>query len=192
MMTKPMFLAALVVGLVVAEGALGAIAEGEEEAGAPTGLIIKPLELPPGSTGGNEINNCPRNASSVMASADQESREALHRMATSCFRERKATLAVALLTQVIRKDPADAVAYLNRGSGQAALGEVALALADFTTAISLQPELADAWFNRGTTFMRVRLLKNAVDDFTQVIRLNPGFARAYCNRGSANVQLGHY
>jgi hypothetical protein len=47
---------------------------------------------------------------------------------------------------LIKSDPADAVAYLNRGSALASAAEVALAISDFGVAINLKPDLVEAWY----------------------------------------------
>ena len=47
---------------------------------------------------------------------DAEQREAFLLQAKACMRERKPLRAVALLSQIIKSDPTDAGAYLNRGS----------------------------------------------------------------------------
>ena len=82
----------------------------------------------------------------------KEQRQALYEQARACVKEGKPQQAVALLSQIIKSDPTSAAAYLNRGSAQAAAGEMALALGDFSVAINLDPNLVEAWYNRGTTF----------------------------------------
>jgi tetratricopeptide (TPR) repeat protein len=124
--------------------------------------------------------------------SEKEQRQVLYQQAKACVNGGKPLQAVALLSRVIKSDPTDAVAYLNRGSAQAAAGEVALALSDFSVAINLDPNLVEAWYNRGTTFTHIRRFESAIADFTEAIRLKPDLALAYCNRGLANVQLGRY
>ena len=136
---------------------------------------------------------CPNSPLSSEASGtDKEQMELLAKQATTCVREGKLALAVALLSEIIRRAPTDADAYLNRGSAQATAGEVALALSDYTTAITLKPDMVEAWYDRGTTFTHLRRYERAIADFSEAIRLKPDFALAYCNRGLANVQLGRY
>ncbi|MGB0058059.1 MAG: tetratricopeptide repeat protein, partial [Methyloceanibacter sp.] len=88
--------------------------------------------------------------------SDKEQRQALYQQARVCVKEGKPLQAVALLSQIIKSDPTSASAYLNRGSAQASVGEVALALGDFSAAINLDPKLVEAWYNRGTTFTHIR------------------------------------
>src|SRR6476620_11630897 len=71
--------------------------------------------------------------------SDKAQRQALYQQAKACVNGGKPLQAVALISQIIKSDPTDAVAYLNRGSAQAAAGEMALALGDFSVAIKLDP-----------------------------------------------------
>jgi len=136
---------------------------------------------------------CPTSpVSSEASSTDKEQLKLLSNQATACVRERKPAQAVALLSEIIRRNPTDAAAYLNRGSAQATTGEVQLALSDYSTALRLQPDLVEAWYDRGTTLTHIRRYEQAIADFTEAIRLKPDFALAYCNRGLANFQLGRY
>ena len=137
--------------------------------------------------------SCPSSPlASEGSSTDKEQLDLIVKQATTCVREKKPTRAVVLLTEVIRRSPTNAAAYLNRGSAQASAGEVALALSDYNTALHLQPDLVEGWYNRGTTFTHLRRYENAIADFTEAIRLKPDFALAYCNRGLANFQLGRF
>jgi tetratricopeptide (TPR) repeat protein len=122
----------------------------------------------------------------------QEQRDLLLRQATECMRQGKRAQALVLTTEVIKSNPIDAEAYMNRGSVQTSLGEVELAISDFTTAIRLDPKLAPAWYNRGTTLAHVGRYDSAIADFTEAMRLQPDFPLAYCNRGLAKTELGRY
>jgi tetratricopeptide (TPR) repeat protein len=121
-----------------------------------------------------------------------EQRDLLMRQVAECMRQGKRAQAMALITEVIKSNPTDAEAYMNRGSVQTSLGEVELAISDFTTAIRLDPNLAPAWYNRGTTLAHVGRYESAIADFTEAMRLQPDFPLAYCNRGLAKTELGRY
>jgi tetratricopeptide (TPR) repeat protein len=121
-----------------------------------------------------------------------EQRNLLMRQVTECMRQGKRAQAMALITEVIKSNPTDAEAYMNRGSAQTSLGEVELAISDFRTAIRLDPNLAPAWYNRGTTFAHVGRYESAIADFTEAMRLQLDFPLAYCNRGLAKTELGRY
>ncbi|MGB2933173.1 MAG: tetratricopeptide repeat protein, partial [Methyloceanibacter sp.] len=107
-----------------------------------------------------------------------EQTAALFAQAKECVRAGKPQRAVALFSQIIRSDPTDATAYLNRGSALARSGEVALAISDFGVAIGLKPDLVEAWYDRGTTFTHMRRFEAAIADFTEAVRLKPDFALA--------------
>ena len=72
---------------------------------------------------------------------DKEQADALMKQATVCAREQQPGRAVAILTQIIKNDPTNAGAYLNRGSAQATLGEIGFALSDYSTALRLAPDM---------------------------------------------------
>jgi tetratricopeptide (TPR) repeat protein len=123
---------------------------------------------------------------------DTEQRGLLFKQAIACVRERKSRRAITLLSALIKADPKDATAYLNRGTVQATLGEAALAMSDLDAAIRLAPDAVEAWYDRGTVLMHMRRYERAVADFTEAIRLKPDLALAHCNRGLSNFQSGRY
>jgi tetratricopeptide (TPR) repeat protein len=96
------------------------------------------------------------------------------------------------LSNLIKADPQDATAYLNRGTVQATIGEAGLAMSDLDTAIRLAPSATEAWYDRGTILMHMHRYERAVADFTEAIRLKPDLALAHCNRGFSKYQLGRY
>jgi tetratricopeptide (TPR) repeat protein len=118
--------------------------------------------------------------------------DAMLAQATACMREKKPGQAAAILTQIIKSDPRNAAAYMNRGSVQTVLGEIAFALDDYSTALRLAPGMVEAWYNRGTTYTHMRQFEAAISDFTEAIRQKPDFALAYCNRALSEVELGRY
>src|SRR5262245_48507816 len=63
-------------------------------------------------------------------------------LAKACMREGKPLRAAALLSQIIKSNPTDAGAYINRGDAQANAGELGLAISDFSVAIRLDPDIA--------------------------------------------------
>src|SRR6476620_4302811 len=104
--------------------------------------------------------SCPESGMPIETlGSDKVQRQALYQQAKACVNGGKPLQAVALISQIIKSDPTDAVAYLNRGSAQAAAGEMALALGDFSVAINLDPNLVEAWYNRGTTFTHIAASK---------------------------------
>ena len=71
---------------------------------------------------------------------DADQREAFLLQAKACMRERKPLRAVALLSQIIKSDPTDVVAYVSRGSANASAGELGNAISDFSVAIRLDSD----------------------------------------------------
>jgi tetratricopeptide (TPR) repeat protein len=128
----------------------------------------------------------------VVNATAKEQVDAMLQQATACVRDKKPGQAVAILTQIIKNDPTNATAYLNRGSAQATLGELSFAMDDYGTALRLAPDMVEAWYNRGTTLTRMHRFEAAIADFTEAIRLKPDLALAYCNRGLSEVELGRY
>src|SRR5262245_31358159 len=93
---------------------------------------------------------CPESGMPIETLGSEKSqRLTIYEQAKACVNGGKPLQAVALISQIIKSDPSDAVAYLNRGSAQAAAGEVVLALDDFSVAINLDPNLVEAWYNAG-------------------------------------------
>jgi len=136
---------------------------------------------------------CPGNALPLeVPGSDQAQIEMLIKQGLACTQAGKRAGAIALFSEAIRRDPTNAVAYLNRGSTQASLGELALAVGDYSTAIGLHPDLVEAWYDRGTTLTHMRRFERAIADLTEALRLKPDFALAFCNRGLANFELGRY
>ena len=83
-------------------------------------------------------------------------------------------------------------AYVNRGSGKAALGQGEAAIADYDEAIHLKPDLAEAYANRGNAKGALGQHNEAIADYDEAIRLKPDYVEAYNNRGARKGQLGHY
>ena len=77
---------------------------------------------------------------------DSDRREALLLQAETCMREGKPLRAAALLSQIIKSNPTDAEAYINRGHAWANAGELGAAISDVSVAIRLDPNLAEAWY----------------------------------------------
>ena len=100
--------------------------------------------------------------------------------------------AVDAYTKAIELNPTFAVAYNNRGSAKADLGQPVAALADFDRAIELNPTFANAYYNRGNVKADLGQPVAALADFDRAIELNPTFADAWCNRGNVKADLGQH
>ena len=93
-------------------------------------------------------------------------------------------------TEVIKRQPDNFGAYLNRGKIHASNGENARAIDDYTRAITLKPDFADAYLNRGEIHASNGENARAIDDYTDAITLKPDFADAYYNLGIVHACNG--
>jgi len=81
--------------------------------------------------------------------------------------------AIEDLTQSIRLDPDDAVAYDTRGGAYVLNGEYDRAIADYTAALKIQPNYFNALFGRGLAYYYKEDLDRAIADLEAVLRINP-------------------
>ena len=93
--------------------------------------------------------------------------------------------ALADYSEVIKLDPASAVAYFNRGNVHDQMGDRDRAISDYTEAIRLDPSDPDVFNNRGQAYDGKGEADLAIADYTQSIRLNRENPRAFFNRGLA-------
>jgi tetratricopeptide (TPR) repeat protein len=98
--------------------------------------------------------------------------------------------ALAAFDKAIEIDPADAVAYNNRGLVKQSKGNIAEALADFDRAIELKPDLASAFNNRGEVKRAKGDWAGAMADYNRAIELSPEMAVAYHNRAEVKKAKG--
>ena len=91
---------------------------------------------------------------------------------------------LASLTEVIERNPHDAVAYNTRGVVYAKLGRYSSAIDDFSHAIELDPKFAGAYTNRALAYRQTNKDDLAMQDFNQAIAVNPNDAAAYLGRGN--------
>lgn len=99
--------------------------------------------------------------------------------------------AIALLSQVINKNPANETALLLRA---AAFKEISLfkqAIEDYTSLIALNPQ-AIYYNRRGLIFEELENWPEALKDYTSSLQLNPTWAVLYNNRGYVNMKMGKY
>ncbi|MBK7704699.1 MAG: tetratricopeptide repeat protein [Acidobacteria bacterium] len=104
-------------------------------------------------------------------------------------------MAIADFNKVLELDPADALAFNNRGFAYRRMGNTKLAIADFTKAIELfgnSPMAYLSYFNRGLARCLEGCSELALADYNKAIQLNPNFAEAYVERGSAYDRNGRF
>jgi tetratricopeptide (TPR) repeat protein len=81
--------------------------------------------------------------------------------------------AEADLTECIRRNPADELAYSNRARLFHRKNDHDRAIADLTQAIRLDPNVRDYYFHRGGSWNDKKELDKAIADMTEVIRIAP-------------------
>ena len=91
--------------------------------------------------------------------------------AQKCYQDKDDSATVTDCTQVIKQNPKDAAAYVNRCDGYLGLGNYTAAMADCTQAIALDPKSALAFNNRCNANVRLGNYTAAVADCTQAIAL---------------------
>ena len=93
--------------------------------------------------------------------------------------------AILDLTEALRLDPDDAVAFDTRAHSRLAKGATDQAIADFSSAMRLQPKNVSFIIARGHAFLVKGNVDAAIIDFSDAIRINPSSASAYNNKGLA-------
>ena len=103
-------------------------------------------------------------------------------------------------TLVLRKNPRNAVAYVNRASGYVYKGgagksslersDLDRAISDYTLAVEIDPKMAPAFNARGIVYQKLENLDRAFADFNRAIEIDPAFAFGYLNRGEVHRRKG--
>jgi tetratricopeptide (TPR) repeat protein len=83
------------------------------------------------------------------------------------FRRRQNDLpgAIATLDQVIRMDPENVDAYMERGDVYLNMREYLSAAVDFDQVIQISPEIGEAYYNRGIAYLRSGSPKESLESF---------------------------
>ena len=102
------------------------------------------------------------------------------------------SLTIHNLSEVIRLNPENITAYLNRGYVYWRQYYHHEAIADYDEAIRLDPENTIAYNNRGGVYRDIGDYDKAIADYDEAIRLEPEDATAYNNRGYAYGEKGDY
>lgn len=90
--------------------------------------------------------------------------------------------AVDILTEAIRLQPGDPLAYYHRGIAYQRLRAYAQALSDFTVVIEKGPPFDYAYLNRGAVRAKLGLMVEAESDFDAALKLEPTRPDTYFNR----------
>ena len=115
---------------------------------------------------------------------------ALLTLAALTFRQTRVwTNGGTLWDHVLRLDPTNYVANVNRGYLQLQHDDLDAALASYVAALQANPRYADAYRNRGVLRHRRGDLPGAIADYTTALEIDPTVA-AYFNRGMARQAAG--
>jgi len=91
---------------------------------------------------------------------------------------------VLFWSDVVKKSPGLAKAYLNLGVAYADAGNDDQALRSYEKAIGLDNNYAEAYSNRGVIYMKMGNHEKALADFNRAIELNDAYLNAFHNRGT--------
>ncbi len=100
--------------------------------------------------------------------------------------------ALALLNELLRKDPKNTQAYCERALTYRKLGQNEKSLLDSTTAVNLDPAQTRPFIERAHTYIHLHKDYQAVDDCTRAIKLEPQNGTAFRFRALAHENLGLY
>jgi tetratricopeptide (TPR) repeat protein len=76
-------------------------------------------------------------------------------------------LRIKRCSEIIERNPRDAIAYHNRGDAYGLKGDIERAISDYTKAIVLSPNYAPAYHSRGRAYVSKGDYVRAVDDVTR-------------------------
>ena len=100
--------------------------------------------------------------------------------------------AIEDMSEVLKRRPQDASAWVLRGRIQAASGNLSLAQADFEQALVKDPDHVEALVNRGRIRSMQRDSPGAQADFDAALRLAPGNPTVLNARGSHHAMFGRF
>jgi tetratricopeptide (TPR) repeat protein len=115
--------------------------------------------------------------------------ECLHLLGVIAAHANDTRRAVVLISKSIKIEPANAIAYLNRGSALQLLDRCEAALDDYHRAIALQPALAAAHFNCGGILKELERFDEALTSYDRGIAIEPRHPDVWLNRGNVLTAL---
>jgi len=89
---------------------------------------------------------------------------------------------ISLWTRVLKIDPRNAIALLDRGQAYTDAGEMDKALTDLNTGEELEPENPKFSNNRGVIHFKRGEYDKALNEYNRSLALNPSFQLGYLNR----------
>ena len=100
--------------------------------------------------------------------------------------------ALEFIDEAINLEPANGVAYSNRGNILKELGRYSEALESFDRAIELSPNYHEAYSNKGNVLQDLYQYKESLSYYDKAIKLFPEYSQAYTNKANALEVLGYY
>lgn len=116
----------------------------------------------------------------------------LRQQALNAAQKGRCAEAIAIFTQLIKRNPNSATDYNNRGLVYFQSGQREAALEDYNYAIDLNPRLDSAYNNRANYYAAEGDFLEAILDYDTAIDLNPGNVRAWINQGITFRDLKMY
>ena len=99
-------------------------------------------------------------------------------------------LAIEDFDSILRINPKDTAAYVNRGTAYSRKGDQDRAITDYDIAIRLDPHLGEAYADRGRAYSLKANWRQTIADCDAALLIDPNIAHAYFVRGFARGQLG--
>jgi tetratricopeptide (TPR) repeat protein len=96
------------------------------------------------------------------------------------------------LTTLLRLEPTNSEAHLDRGALFQGLDRMPEALEDYDAAVAWSPPYAEAYFNRALALRALGRTEEAVRDLSHVLALEPRHAAALVNRAGLLYEQGEY
>jgi len=100
--------------------------------------------------------------------------------------------AVASYTKAIKKNPADALAYVGRSRAYLQQGNLDKAITDATVALEKGPNNPTAFGQRAVAEKLLQQYNKALEDLDQAVKLDGGFAWAYAQRADVHMKQKSY
>ena len=100
--------------------------------------------------------------------------------------------AIRFLTEHLKVNPTDGIAYNNRGLAYSEIGRGEDAILDFEKAMELSPWDPNPYVNRGDLYSRFRPVgkfAEAIEDFSKAISINPNDASFHRCKGHACLKF---
>lgn len=116
----------------------------------------------------------------------------LLKKAQALLEQRKTDAALACLNTLIKQQPKNALAYIERSRAHVWVGKHDKALADSNKAIALKPRLASAYTNRAAIYTLTARYQKALADSSKALELQPRLAMAYLVRALVYERLKLY